>query len=441
MTVRGGGKHYAHLFLAMANYVLLLTLKKYHVNAWRHKMDKKKNIGNIGVLDIRNATDKSIEAISSIKNAGVVLYSKETAHLLPMLNLGNLGSSIEVEGEDFKMITGKLFLEKSSLASFAKSNLIITGKIVLSNTLTVDDVKEMVGKLIITGKMVCPKNILAPLQEKIIKLTGKISTYPENTILFDKNIAINSTFLAGMAAKSRISVLGNITFDKNIINELVQDKIEYIYVDNKIMVHEQQVEILNGILDQECSGKLEIIPAGFDYINNDFKLDKNTLEAWGHAKSLYVAGNLEVNKDVDTHLFDKKISALILKQEIICKNNLRMIVSSKCKDINIEFVTYETDYMFNDGDFEMVPSYLKYASDKLVIINNGVLKISKEVDADVLFNQIDKIYNTGTIEAYGDQVGALQVKLVKNEGEIGNLSKNGDEDNYCSIRNVGYLAI
>jgi len=405
-------------------------------------MDKKKCIENVGVLDLRNATEKSIEAISSIDNVGVVLYTKETAHLLLKLNLENLGSSVEVESGDFKMITGKLSLEKSSMANYAKSNLIITGKVVVSNLLSANEVNEMVGKLIVTGKIICSKNVLPTLQEKIIRLTGKISTYPDNTALYDKNITINSTFLSSLTSKSRISVLGSITFDKNIDNDLVRDKLEYIYCDNKIVAHEQQVEVLNSIIDQECVGKLEIIPVGFDFINNDFKLDRNTLESWNHAKSLYIAGKLEVNKDVDTHLFDKKISALILKQEIICKNNLRTIVSGKCKEINIEFVTYETDYMFNDGDFEIVPSYLKYASDKLVIINNGDLKISKEVDADVLFKKIEKIYNTGDIEAYGDQVGALQVKLVKNEGDIKDLlSENGDDDDHNSIGNVGYFSL
>jgi len=405
-------------------------------------MDKKKSIGNVGVLDLRSATDKSIEAIASIGNAGVVLYSKETAHLLPKLSLGNLGSSIEVDSGEFKMITGKISLEKSSMPGYAKSNLIITGKVVVSNTLSADDIREMVGKLIITGKIVCPKNILAVFQEKIIKLTGKISTYPEDTTLFDRNITINSTFLSGLSAKSKISVLGNIMFDKNIDNDLVRDKLEYIFCDNKIVAHEQHVEILNSIMDQECLGKLEIIPIGFDFINNDFKLDKNTLESWTHAKSLYIAGKLEVNKDVDTHLFDKKISALILKQEIICKNNLRTVVGSKYKDINLEFVTYETDYIFNDGDFEISPSYLKYASDKLVIINNGDLKISKEVDADVLFKKIEKIYNSGEIEAYGDQVGVLQAKLVKNEGDIIDLlAKKVENDDSFSIRNVGYLSL
>lgn len=56
----------------------------------------KQKIGNVGLLDLRHATEESIKGIESINNVGVVFYHKENAHLLSSLSIGNIGKSIEL---------------------------------------------------------------------------------------------------------------------------------------------------------------------------------------------------------------------------------------------------------------------------------------------------------------------------------------------------------
>ena len=39
-------------------------------------------IGNVGLLNLVNATEESVKGIERIENVGLVLYGKENAHLL-----------------------------------------------------------------------------------------------------------------------------------------------------------------------------------------------------------------------------------------------------------------------------------------------------------------------------------------------------------------------
>ena len=60
-------------------------------------------IGNVGTLDIRNASREAIDLIERIGNVGSLLYSRESADALTRITglIGNLGWTIEATADRF----------------------------------------------------------------------------------------------------------------------------------------------------------------------------------------------------------------------------------------------------------------------------------------------------------------------------------------------------
>ena len=53
-----------------------------------------------------SATEETVASIHRIHNVGTVIHSPETAHLIVRLNIGHIGSTIEVP-DDAKFFTGQ----------------------------------------------------------------------------------------------------------------------------------------------------------------------------------------------------------------------------------------------------------------------------------------------------------------------------------------------
>ena len=95
-----------------------------------------RKIGNVGVLDLRKATEESVKNIDQIHNVGLVIYSPETAPLMAGLNIGNMGSSVEV-GMEYKLFTGQHELSRDVLEAVNEPmSLVVTGEFVVKSELT-----------------------------------------------------------------------------------------------------------------------------------------------------------------------------------------------------------------------------------------------------------------------------------------------------------------
>ena len=73
------------------------------------------SFGNVGTLDLRNATEKLVASIS-LGNVGTLVYSPETAHLVSRLRMGNVGRSIEIATEA-RFISGHVNIDRDFFKS------------------------------------------------------------------------------------------------------------------------------------------------------------------------------------------------------------------------------------------------------------------------------------------------------------------------------------
>ncbi len=131
----------------------------------------KKTIGNVGTLNLTEATEESISAIQHINNVGLLLYSTETASLVPKLSIGNLGYSLKIP-KDAQVING-LFTVDNELLTYAKPDqtIIVNGLLTFSNDLRLETILETELTFIVNGIIYAPTAFKGSVNRLIKKST------------------------------------------------------------------------------------------------------------------------------------------------------------------------------------------------------------------------------------------------------------------------------
>ena len=107
--------------------------------------EKKKIIGNIGILDVRTATEESIDRIAKIGNVGSILCSPETKQYVTKLQIKNAGSVVVVP-EGAKILEGQAILGKDAFSDHeSPAFYLISGQAVFSPDIPEDDIRNGVG--------------------------------------------------------------------------------------------------------------------------------------------------------------------------------------------------------------------------------------------------------------------------------------------------------
>ncbi len=126
-------------------------------------------IGNVGLLNLINATAESIKGIEKIENVGMVLYRQGNAQLLTKMNIGNIGSSVEVP-EGYRYLNGMLNLDVSFLESIVEPvKLVVNGIVIISRDVQADQLKADQLSLIVNGNVYCPAHLTGHSRSNINK--------------------------------------------------------------------------------------------------------------------------------------------------------------------------------------------------------------------------------------------------------------------------------
>ena len=126
-----------------------------------------KVIKNVGVLDIRSTVEETLADIRSVKNVGVLICSPETARLIPKLNLGNVGATIEAS-VDAKITNGQEILGRDSFKhEGAPLELIANGQVIFTPDIPIEDVEKGLGKLWVNGQLLYPESLEGIIQSRL----------------------------------------------------------------------------------------------------------------------------------------------------------------------------------------------------------------------------------------------------------------------------------
>jgi hypothetical protein len=329
------------------------------------ELKKSTIIRNAGVIDLRDATEESVSNIKSIQNVGALLLTKKTAHLAAKMSIGNVGSSIEVpESLEFNQHTGLInFSHSNLLENNEPTNYLIIGSLTFEKDVTAEDINKAIGKMVVIGDITCPKGLTAIIQQKLISLTGLITETNENEKVVKGMQEINNAFLKGLEKPVTLSLIGKANMVSDIDEDLFCEKILGIKLIGKINVSEKNVSLLNRRIADQITGKINIIPEGYAFIQDSLTINSHNIKKFTDAK-IFSSNQIEFSPEVTPEMLEKHIKSIITTDKMIISNEkLQPILSEICDNPAQKILTYSDRLVIVKDEYLLTSSELEYSPD------------------------------------------------------------------------------
>jgi len=358
-------------------------------------MEQERTIGNVNVLDLRSATEASIAGITQIRNANVVVYSRESTALLSRINIGNANAMVEIPSEvKVETVTGQAVIKGDYFKDQEERLFLLgVGQVIIGPDVPAEEITRGLAGLVVVGQLVCPENLAGIVQSKTLSVTGQTKTYPPFDDVTLGSLVLDERALAAMDDGSQLAVIGSLRIPQVVPNDLISRKLREVYVSGSVLC-----------LD----------------------LDRSLLESIPPSK-LYCRERVVVRNDVDPSLVDEKLEELSCEELVIAPRGLKEVLSRKCDLLQTDFVFYE-----------LRRSRFDHLAKKATLFVEGELTIDPEVTGDLLIDRIAKVHNRGIIRCPPDQLGAIEALLGISDGELVDVTEKKKE---YWIANTNYLTL
>jgi hypothetical protein len=395
-----------------------------------------RTIGNVGVLDIRNATAASVGSIASVGNIGLLLYSRETAPLVAGLKMRNLGGSIEVPA-GARLLNGVVTVSRDFLKTGGSPlDLVINGQLVVEPDVTAEDIAAGLGSLYLSGQIICPEGVLGALQAKAQTLNGKTISYPAGSQLVLGSLVLDESRLNALGDGSALTVTGDLSVPKVLPAGLIERKLRQLQVMGQIRCPEENAAAIQARL--RGAPHVQIIPAGAHLVEGPLVLDRFVLEALPSPR-LYCTERVEVAPDVDAGLLDARLESLTAAEMVICPVALGSVLGRKTDVLKTRVVLYEGELWVVDGEETLGAARFEFLEGKLTLVVTGELTVEATLDPKLLAARLAKVHNLGEIHCTPVQMAAFQARLGIAEGEMVDANRERAEEH--DLGNVGYLVL
>ena len=400
-------------------------------------MTQQRNIGNIGLLDLRTATEESISGISGIRNVGLMLASESTRALIARLSTANVGA-LAIAPAEAALINGRVtFTSEYPGTRQEPLSLIINGRLLVKADVSAQAIEEGVKTLIINGDVICPRELESVVQSKVGWINGRTLTYESNDLLVPDRLVLDRAYLESLYDGSRLVVVGGLDVPEVLSNELLERKVASIAVGRSARFHQENADLLRPrIVDLTGRLRFRVIPEGYRLVDKRLDIGNAMLRTLDSAK-LYVAGRVVIERDTDPALLDSGLSALMTDDLLICPVGLQDVIASKCDLLQTRSVFYEGELWLVEDDQELAPSRFEYTEGTITLLVLGDLAISPDVEPQMLADRLRKVHNIGDIYCSPEQMGALQARIGISEGDFGDIDAQRGSDS----SNFGYLAL
>jgi len=404
-----------------------------------HGNEHGRSIGNIGVLDIRKATEETVASMGAVGNVGLILHSPETAHLVARMRAGNLGITVEVPpGFEMRTHNGNLvithnYFEDETTPVF----LLVNGRLEIARDVPPEQIASGLGGLVVNGQLIYPESLAGALKSKIRQVNGEELSYPEGDRLVRGSLKMDQTYLRSLGDSSTLVVTGTLNMPEVLPNDLLEQKLRKLHVKGSVRCYAENAEtILARLSDRHWNPHMKVIPSGFALIQRRVVLDHASLRSLPGRK-LYCTRRTQVDNELDPAILDESLEALICEGLLICPTALKEVISRKCNVLETKTAFYEGEPWIVDGVLELAASRFDYLEGKSSLFVFGVLTISPDVEPGVLADRLADVHNFGLINCAVEQMGAIQARLRTNDGVLEESTEAGDTDGL----NVGYLAL
>ncbi|WP_088008668.1 hypothetical protein [Indiicoccus explosivorum] len=393
-----------------------------------------KRIGNVGVLNLLNATEESVKSAGTIGNIGAVLYRAGQGHLLTALSAGNVGSTVEVP-EGYSHYNGLLEIDRNYLESLNKPlKMVVNGAVLIKKDVTEALLAKEELQLIINGALYAPDTLKGAASQRFPGGTREVKGYSGNLRFENGQLTVTNSFLAAAEEPLHLAVNGMLELEKDLDIELLREKIAKAEVNGLIRLYEDQEAALNKKLSVQ--GSMEIIPSGYEWLKKARRLNARSIRPL-KGKKVYTKNPILFESDVareDLETIEKIQSA----SYIVCSEELEDLMYERLGNLETEVLAYADDFIFIEGEQVWNEAQLEAIGRPAAIIVEGKLKLAEDVKPESVKEKVASLDLFGEIQSDSAEVrAAMQAKLRVNEGLVSEM-REAEENN---LQNIGELSL
>lgn len=398
-------------------------------------------IGNVGLLNLLNATAESVQAYEKISNVGAVLYRTGQAHLLSLMNIENLGRTIEVP-EGYGYFNGNLTIDAAYLKALdGEVKLVINGLVVISADVAADTLTSELLKLNINGEVYTPPGLSGVVSRLFTEGSFSVKVYEGTQPRFENGkLELTNAFLQAAENPFNLIVNGLLTFPKELDMELFDKNIQNIDVNGMVVVHEEQAVHLYKKMNGAPNGAIEVIPAGYENVRKLLRLNSRSIRSF-KGKKLKTKRPILLEAGISREMFETAIEKIDSKSFIVCSEEIEDLVYERLDRMETEVLSYTEQFVFIEGQEEWTENQLKATEKPINFIVEGILILNNDVTEETLEQKVAAVDLFGEIQLTDQgSKGALRKKLRVNEGQFIDKSEEGARKQ-TSLQNIGELAL
>ena len=397
-------------------------------------------IGNVGLLNLVNATEESVKGIERIENVGLVIYGKENAHLLSMLNIGNIGSSIEVP-VGYRLFNGVLNLDQNYLSSIVEPVFIlVNGIVIIDQDVQPDQVQAEQINMLVNGKVYSPAHLSGLAGRMLTKGSGEVETYHGAPPRFENGkFTLTNSFLQSIEESLYLVVNGVLALAQDLNMDQFSEKLSKLVVNGKISLYENQETYLYKKAASLATCKVEVIPAGYEVLSKQLRLNGRSIRRF-QQKKWFTNKPVIIESDVTRDMLTKAIEKIHSTSVIICHEEVEDLVYERLSLMETEVLPYENSYIVIDGEEVWSNDQFLALEQPVSIIVNGQLILDRDVKQDVLKSKVATLDILGEVKVQDRKLkGTLQNIIRLNTGTI--EEEKGKEETGSFLQNIGELSL
>ncbi|KKI92041.1 hypothetical protein WQ54_11400 [Bacillus sp. SA1-12] len=395
-------------------------------------------IGNVGVLNLMNATEESIKEIDRIENVGMVLFRPENAHLLSALNIGNIGTTIEVP-EDFTLYNGVLHLNEAFLNSISEPvKLLVDGTVIIEKDVKPEQMKTGLLYLKVNGKVYSPPHLSGAVNQIVKEGVMDLKTYDGAAPRFENGkLSITNSFLQALEEPQNLVVNGLLTFSEDLNMEQFGEKINKLEINGNVILFEEQESFLYKKA-VSIAGKVEVIPSGYEMLNKPLQVNGRSIRRF-HKKKFYTRKPVIFEKDVTRELLLEAISSIHSTSLIICHEDVEDLVFELTSLLETEVLTYQNLFVLIEGEEIWSNDQFRAMEQPVNMIVNGQLHLDQDIEEAVLREKVLTLDILGKVLVPDKKCKGFLQNIIRLNTGI--LEAESTKQQTASLNNVGRLSL
>lgn len=295
--------------------------------------------------------------------------------------------------------------------------LYVAGPLTICPDVSPEEIEEKLGELTVYGSLYCPEYLLPLVQPRLQNLHGATRPYgcsPTSKVVAGE-LVLREDYLEELDDDTELAVVGRLRVPQVLPNDLIQQKLQRLYVLKTIICHEENAQVISERLHQPR--KMTVVPAGFELVERPLVLSPTGLAALPK-KQVYCTERVQISPDVDAALLDKHLDEVISEDIVFCPTSLAEVTSRKVKWFETRIVVYEGELWIVDGERTLQAFSLENLAGQATLVVYGELTVDPEIDPNRLVEGLDKVHNLGEIRGTPEQLQVVRGLLGLADGEL-----------------------